>query len=333
MAGHVKLGSFEFRREREAGFRELEALIRRVETGGLRSLRPGDVLRLPVLYRATVSSLSVARAISLDRNLLDYLESLCARAYVQVYAPKRRLAAAAAEFLRDGFPFAVRSLRRPIALAAMLLLLGVVAGFALTVADPENFYSLVSEDLAAGRDPAASTESLRAALYCERAPPGGSLAFFTAGLFTHNARVGFLAFFLGFFAGVPAFALLFVNGLTLGAFAGLHHSRGLTVDLLGWLLPHGITELTAVVLCGGAGLALGSALVFPGRRTRLSSLAAAGREGARVVLGTVPLFFVAGLVEGVLRQTVMVLPARLAIAASTAVFLLAWFLLLGRRSK
>ena len=80
-----QLRSYEFRRERERTWRELERLVKRVESGGHASLAPEELGRLPVLYRATLSSLSVARSISLDRNLLEYLEGLAARAYFCIY--------------------------------------------------------------------------------------------------------------------------------------------------------------------------------------------------------------------------------------------------------
>jgi len=62
---------------------------------------------------------------------------------------------------------------------------------------------------------------------------------------------------------IPVFLLLFLNGLTLGAFSALFASRGLAGDFWGWVLPHGLTELLAVVLCAG-GLVLAQALLFPG---------------------------------------------------------------------
>ncbi|MCA9513651.1 MAG: hypothetical protein KC635_01795, partial [Myxococcales bacterium] len=58
------LKSFEFRREREAQWRELEQLVDRVEGRGLGALSAEELHRLPSLYRAALSSLSVARAIS-----------------------------------------------------------------------------------------------------------------------------------------------------------------------------------------------------------------------------------------------------------------------------
>jgi hypothetical protein len=80
--------SVAFRREREDTWVELEGLIERVERSGLSSLSPAEVSRLPIVYRATLSGLSVARAISLDASLLAYLESLGARSYVAIYSPR-----------------------------------------------------------------------------------------------------------------------------------------------------------------------------------------------------------------------------------------------------
>jgi len=71
-----------------------------------------------------------------------------------------------------------------------------------------------------------------------------------------------MAFALGFLAGIPTLILLLQNGLMLGAFAALYASRGLSWDLWGWLLPHGVTELLAVILCGAGGFMLAHAIVM-----------------------------------------------------------------------
>ena len=46
------LKSAQFRREREAAWRELEELLARVEKEGLQSLTAAELHRLPVLYRS-----------------------------------------------------------------------------------------------------------------------------------------------------------------------------------------------------------------------------------------------------------------------------------------
>ena len=321
--------SLEFRREREGSWRELESLIARVEAWGLGTLTAAELSRLPVLYRATLSSLSVARAISLDANVVEYLESLAARAYVCVYGAKRPPLEAARRFLAVRFPATVRALRKQLALSAALLLLGTVTGLGLTATDPNRFYALVDEDYAAGRTPASTTEELRQALYDDK-HPADLLGAFAMYLFTHNARIGMLCAALGFAAGVPVMLLLFTNGLLLGAFAALYQERGLGIEFWAWILPHGVTELLAVVLCGAAGLAVGESLLFPGRYTRLVNLGRRGREAGVVVLGAVLMLLLAGLVEGIFRQTVHDVVLRLSVAILSAVFWVVYFARVGR---
>ena len=327
------LKSYEFRSEREGIWRELDELVTRVEKKGIKSLSASELSRLPHLYRATLSSLSVARNISLDRNVSLYLESLAGRAYFCVYGTKRHLHDVLADFFTWRFPAAVRRYRWAVALAAGLLILGVLAGFLITLGNEDRFYTFVSADMAQERGPSASTSELRDVLYNDGGGLAQSLTAFASFLFTHNARIGILAFALGFAIGLPVFFLMFTNGLTLGAFAALYHGRGLSVDFWGWILPHGVTELLAVILCGGAGLVLARSLVFPGRHTRLRNLAIHGREAGLIVIGCVGLFFIAGLIEGIFRQTVQSVSIRYIVAITTAIFWIAYLGFAGRQRE
>jgi uncharacterized membrane protein SpoIIM required for sporulation len=324
------LKSAAFRAEREASWRELADLVVRLEKGGPRALSPAELARLPALYRAALSSLSVARAISLDRNVVEYLESLSGRAYLAVYASRRSLREALGDFFVRRFPRAVRAHAPHVAVAAALLVLGAVTGYALTARDAERFYAFVDPTYAAGRGPASSTASLREVLYGGKKDVAGMLKTFAMFLFQHNARIGLMAFAVGFAGAVPTALLLFSNGLVLGAFAGLYAGRGLGVEFFAWVLPHGVTELTAVTLCGAAGLALGQALLFPGRDERLAGLARRGREAGVVALGAVALFFVAALIEGIFRQLVHAVPVRYAVGAGAAGVLFAYLATSGR---
>jgi uncharacterized membrane protein SpoIIM required for sporulation len=326
-----RLRSVDFRREREALWLELEELVSRVEKGGLRSLSSAEIHRLPGLYRAAVSSLSVARAISLDRNLLDYLHSLVSRAYFCVYGVKPRTLGTTWRFLRLDFPAGVRRSAVTIGVAFFLLLAGTLTGWLLD--DPDDFASIVPEDMAQGRSPATSTEELRHILQSGPEEGKATLGLFATFLFTHNAKIGLLAFALGFALGLPTLLLLFINGLALGAIAGLYASRGLALEFWAWVLPHGIPELTAVCLCGGAGLLLAQAVVSPGTYGRLHGLKVAGRQAASLVLGACGLFLIAGLLEGFFRQLVIDTGVRLAVALLNAALLLSYLWLAGRRER
>ncbi len=328
------LKSSEFRTGREAGWRELERLVRQIERRGVRSLSLDDLQQLPILYRAALSSLSVARSIALDRNLLLYLENLALRAYFAVYSTRANPIEGLRDFFVRDLPQAVRAARWHILIAAAALLVGVAAGFILTVHDEAWFSSLMPSELAGGRGPASTAADLRAKELF--APwPGAAAAFgiFANVLFSHNTLVGLMCFGLGLAAGIPTLMLTVYQGLSLGAFIALHFDRGLTIDCLGWVSIHGTTELGAVILLAAGGLVIADKILFPGRYARLENLALHGRQAAQMAVGAILMLFVAGILEGGFRQLVQSTPARFAIGLGMAALWLIYFGRCGRRAR
>ena len=88
-----------------------------------------------------------------------------------------------------------------------------------------------------------------------------------------------------------------------------------------------------MALCGGAGLALARAMLFPGRYGRVDEIAHAGRGAAAVVLGCVVMFFMAALIEGFFRQLETDPAIRYAMGGVTGAFWLAYFVWGGRRER
>ena len=313
----LQLKSHRFRNEREASWRRLDSLMTKVERQSVESLTDDQLLEIPVLYRSAMSSLSVARSISLDQAATTYLENLCLRAYLFVYGVRSTPLERLARFFREDWPRAVQSIWRETLLAALLFTLGAVAAFMLTSQDPDWFYSVMPAGASQGRDPATSTEALRATLYHDDGTSG--LSGFAALLFTNNAQVAILAFALGFAFGLPTALLMIYNGLGVGALMALFVSRGLGLELAGWLMIHGVTEIFAIALAGGAGFRIGRAILAPGDRPRVEAAAEAGRTAALAMAGVVVMLMCAGLLEGFGRQLITLDAARFAIAGATAV--------------
>ncbi len=315
------LKSSEFRRGREASWQTLELLLARAQQRGVRALAPAELEQLPLLYRQALSSLSVARAIALDRHLLLYLEDLALRAFLVVYGPRRDLAGGIRDFLLRGFPKAVQGAGWHVLITLLVLLAGCVAGYALTVADAQWFNTFVPSGLASGRGPASTRQEL---LDDEifHPWPGMVDSFISMAnfLFQHNTMIGILSFSLGIAAGVPTLLLTGYQGLMLGAFLAVHAKVGLAYDFIGWVSIHGITELGAIVLCGAGGLLIAEKILFPGRYSRVESLARVGGQASRIALGAVLLFFLAAILEGGFRQLVASTPLRLLIGGTVAAF-------------
>ncbi|WP_295185176.1 stage II sporulation protein M [uncultured Brevundimonas sp.] len=310
------LKSQRFRQAREDDWRRLERLMDKAEKGSASKLTDAEILAVPVLYRSTLSALSVARETSLDQGLIDYLETLSARAYFFVYGSRATIQDRLVAFFRTDWPAAVRGLWRETLVSAALMLLGALVAGWLVMHEPEWFYAFVPADLSGGRDPAASTETLRATL--DGADGAQGLSAFAAYLFTHNAQVALLAFALGFALCLPTGLLILYNGATLGAFFALFASRGLSFELGGWLLIHGVTELFAVILAGAAGLKIGWAVAFPGQKRRLDAAVEAGRTAGIAMGGVVVMLMFAGLLEGFGRQLIVDTGLRYAVAAASA---------------
>ncbi|MEO5865842.1 MAG: stage II sporulation protein M [Sphingomonas sp.] len=314
-----------FRAAHTADWERLERLVALMEKRSVAALSDDDLLVFPLLYRTTLSSLSVARETSPDRSLIDYLEQLSTRAYFQLYGAQTSVWRQLRHFLTRGWPMAVQALWRETLVSLIVMLAGAVAAYLLIHDNPAWFYAIMPDGLAQGRDPSASAAALRATLY--DAHRGDLLATFAAYLFTHNAQIAIFSFALGFAFAVPTVLLILYNGMMLGAFIAVFTQKGLAYNLGGWLIIHGSTEMFAIILSGAAGFRIGTAIAFPGRESRSDSAMRAGRSAATVMGGAVVMLIVAGLLEGVGRQTVTADAARYAVGFAMLAGWLAYFYL------
>ena len=326
------LKSREFRREREAGWTELETLVTLARENGMKSLSTEDLRRFPLLYRGALSALSVARSIALDRALIADLEDLALRAFLAIYARPLAIGEAVREFFLRGLPRAVRSISVHVLIAAAALLLGILSGFLLVHADEGWYPVIVPAGMAGDRGPASTREELLKVIF-SKSRSGISLLTFANILFSNNTLVSLLAFGLGVAGGIPTLLLTFANGLMAGAMIALHVRRGLGLDFTGWLLIHGVTELSAIVLFAAAGLKLGELILFPGPHSRADALAIHGNAIGEVAVGGVVMLLVAAVLEGIFRQTVVNTDQRLAIAIGSLAFWILYFRFAGRKER
>lgn len=322
-------GVSQFRAEREADWQRLEAMLDLIEKKSPRRLSSADLFELPRLYRSTLSALSIARETSLDGSMIAYLESLSTRAYFILYGCRDSFWKQLGGFFAQGWPAAVRGMVGEVLIIAALFIGSAIAGYFLVMADPGWFGAIVSGELASGRNMQASVETLRESIY--GAPEHDGLEIFATFLFTHNSQISIMAFALGFAFGIPTLLLIASNGVMVGAFYAVFISKGLGGGFTGWLMIHGSTELSAIILAGAAGLHIGRAVAFPGERSRLAAAGEAGRRGALVMIGVVIMLLIAGLLEGFARQLITADAARFAIAATMFAIWVVYFALGGRR--
>lgn len=313
----------------------LELLLARAD----RATRLGfeDTRELARLYRHAAAHLSRIRQRDADEELVRYLNALCVRAYSVVHADPPR-PQRTRWFFRHELPRALGRTFHLQLLAWVLLGCGGFVGARAAQVDPEALPSLVSMPIYSAdmlQRLASSGEAREK--FLERREVGlDEKSLFSASLFGNNTRVGVLGFATGPLLGLPTVLLVLYNGVTLGAFASMFLGTAQSLSFFAWIVPHGIPELLAIVLCASGGLAMGLAVVAPSRAGRTASLRAAASDAIALVLAAVPLFVLAALIESFVRQSLWSTPTRFAVAGAVALSLAAYIVLargLSRRER
>src|ERR1700726_1261421 len=125
----------------------------------------------------------------------------------------------------------------------------------------------------------------------------------SSGIMTNNMSVAFAAFAMGITAGIGTVWMMLLNGLMMGVVAVACWREGMSLPLWSFVAAHGVLELPAIFIAGGAGIGIAKGLLFPGSLPRRESLVRAGRRSDQLVLGTIPMLLVAGIVEGFVSPT------------------------------
>ena len=281
--------------DRKARWQELKQLLDRVDRRGLQALTVEEVKQLCRLYRQVTIDLSRARTDGEDPELLRFLNFLAARAHGQVYAAGKVDLRQFFLFIISGFPQLVRRRARPLLVAAGVFLLTTLVSFLAVVRQPELAYSLFDEHI-------VETENIR--LERQQGEYKGNFTFELSSsplvavqIILNNVKVAILAFALGALACVPGVILLVFNGRMLGTLTGLVAIHGFAGDFYGLILTHGVLELTAICIAGGAGFILGWALIAPGRFTRREALRQASPDAFGLLGGAAVLLVIAGHLE------------------------------------
>jgi len=151
-------------------------------------------------------------------------------------------------------------------------------------------------------------------------------------IIANNVQVTFAAFAMGIAFGIGTVIVLVTNGVSLGGVFGLYASKGIASLLLKFVAPHGVLELSAICIAGGAGFLLAAALLVPGNRPRSEALRENGRRAIRLVAASTVLLLIAGTLEGFVSPIeTWPLSWKLAVSAVTAVFLVIY--LSGGRTR
>ena len=284
------------------------------------SLSAEELDELVRLYQRTSTHLSYVRTYYTDPALKARLTTLVGRAGTLVYGTRPRSWRTVGRFFTTTFPAAVWQARWFVAASAALTF-GPALAVGVWIANSSK-----ALDAAA---PAALRQSYLShdfASYYSSQPS----AQFAAKVTTNNIQVAIQAFAGGILFCVLTAFILVTNGANVGFAAGLFTAAGQQARFYGLILPHGLLELTSVVLAGAAGLKLGWTLIDPGDRPRSVALAAEGRRAVTIVMGLFLTFLIAGSIEGFVTGSGLPTAARVTIGVVVEATFVTYLVVCGR---
>lgn len=303
-----------FLESRLGKWKRLEELTARASRLRLRNLSGEEVREFGQLYRRTAADLAIAREEVRDQRLVNYLNYLVGRAHGAIYRSESSGFGVFVSFFRYEFPAVFRKTFRYTLTAFLTFILAAAFAAAACLLD-EGFANRIAprlrQDIA---DHHNWTESVN------RANPIASTS-----IQTNNIQVTFLAFAGGLLAGIGTLWVLAQNGLLLGMVLSLCF-RYRFWDIPIFVSAHGVIELTAIFIAGGAGLLIGKALLMPGELRRIDALVENGRLAIKLILGCIPMLLIAGLIEGFISPARIAPAYKFSISALSAIVMTMYFL-------
>ncbi|WP_295441484.1 stage II sporulation protein M [uncultured Thiodictyon sp.] len=254
-----------------------------------------DLTRFPALYRRLCAQYALARTRRYAPGLIAELHDLVRRGHPCLYRRRFAWLAPTLGFMAAVFPRTLRRHARVCALAAALFFLPALAMGLACGQDGEVVYSLMDAsqvaELESMYDPGTRKPG-------RRADRQADTDFQMFGFYVmNNIGIGFRTFGAGLLLGLGSLLILVFNGLNIGAAAGHLTRLGFGSTFWPFVSSHSPFELTAITICGAAGLLLGRALLAPGHLTRLGALRANARDAVVLAGGAALMLLLAAVVE------------------------------------
>ncbi len=290
---------------------------------GNKNIKPDE---LSDLYIQLTDDLAYAQTFYPESDIKNYLNELALKIHQEIYKTKKEKKARVKAFWKYDFPLMFYKTRKYFYYSLLITIISTSLGF-LSAANDDGFVRLILGDVYVNMTHENVKDGDPTAVY----KSANELEMFL-GITVNNIRVSFLAFLLGLFFSVGTGYILFTNGLMLGAFHYMMYKEGVLLQSMSSIWLHGTIEIFSIIVAGGAGLIIGNSILFPKSYKRIDSFKFGTKRGAKIVLGLVPFFIIAGVIEGfITRYSFMPITLKLLIIVASLVLIIWYFFIYPKK--
>lgn len=300
----------QFIKQHRGQWKELEKLASDLHKR--KSITGKNLERFHSLYQKAAQNLSYSQTYFPEEEVTLYLNGLVSKSHNLLYKDQITSWKQASDFLGHRFVGLLFEQWKFVVVAMLLFTIGGLGSYFAVLYDPLYLYSILPADMAQNFDP----EKLGDSDGMVDAP------VMSASILTNNIQVAILAFAGGITFGLLTVYVLIYNGIIVGAIAALFWHYDKTYEFWAYIVPHGMIELTAIFIAGGAGLLMGYKLFVPGEYSRGYQLKWNAKRSVQLLLGTIPLFIIAGIIEGFITPAAISLEAKYLVAGLTVIGLI-----------
>lgn len=265
---------------------ELKSLTELIDKKGIKHLDSKQLKRYLYLFRMSSHQLAYARTHYPGSEVIPYINSLIAISHNHIYSVKKYDFSEISAFFKSSLPNSIMKYKNYIIAATAVFLFGFILSWLLVALNPQNATYFMPEDMIKGINWDMNTSG------------GWDYPVMSSYIMTNNISVAFKAFVLGITLGIGTIYILFFNGALLGALTGLVYQKGNPLVYWSLILPHGILELTAIFIAGGAGFILARSILIPREHSRKHSIIKGAKEATGLMLGVIVFLVIAGIIEG-----------------------------------
>lgn len=282
-----------------------------------------DSNKLSKLFIQITDDLSYARTYYPNRSVRYYINELAQKVFSTIYKKPKRKKGVIGYFLFQEMPSIIYESRYNFIVTLFFFFISFTVGFVSSHYEkgfPEQIlgseYVEMTKDNIAKKDPMA--------VYKQDEEQKFMMAF---RITINNIKVACYAFISGILFGLGTLFIMLSNGIMLGAFEYLFYEAHIMGEAFLAVFLHGMLEISSIVIAGAAGLTLANGLIFPGTFSRLQALQISGQKGLKILFTTIPLFVMAGTIEGFLtRYTEIPDPIRLFFILLCLVFIIGYYI-------